>query len=915
MKKKLAILLILANWTHVSYNKLIIGDPNAADNTTFSFTVGFVKYEDKTQNSFPRFWTATDDPNIANMADDTKKYGLSLINQAPSYLNSEIQIQAIPMTNSGDALIFENKNSTVTSITEPNPMWGAAFKLFDIGLQKPIFVLQDQTNFLYSVHNIEHYEASKKENITQLLRYDFGTGKNVNALKSFLNGIYTAYSDGDFGTTPSYIALLENSKIQDENNSKIINPYLNFLASAPVGLDTTALIGGPGKPNLQSLGTSIGIDIVSNRIFFYTQAQAGVSGIAFPIAQIFLTQDKNNSKNLLFGLLAPENVITQDTVISATNSNTIRITAVKLMYTSTNLPYMIIARDQGTGPQTIYALPLINKGVYTGMIADYSSVTTKFGTFKPTFIERYFTHVLSDQSQIDPNNTALLPQLKVGGLSDLPISSTHDIKQIYVVGDSIYAVIDQEYSTQDAPGTYRSQAILSSQGYIIGWTPWSRVLGSDKQMNYSFVDFKYLTGLYVAAQAPSSTPQFKSIYQTTFTHDSNLSAFLLAALGVGGIQGIFNFNQQTQGFNNALSMLIATAFNKVTIGQTGYLNNAIFKVMPNPNIVEFSDDSIHNHGALIAAEIAHDTNNNHYIFAGGVTGVSVLSNNTTGVSWNGNLNSVNDLDSNEISWKKIVDVPFVKKLVWDTNYLYILTSTHLYRIQLEPNKFTLNPTEKLNIETVLKGTDLGASTYFLDAIIDNGYALLGTTSGLYQFSGKAIKINLPGGLPAVSQITAIAPNNNPSHSFKNLSNIYVLNNTFGTEQAKIYRLVIQDETVQMLPDQLVALKTDLYKGIPTAFITFDYFISSYFTDGSWNTAQSYYAGPNQPENSGATPFVVQLQAGIRSGQSSSQVIMPMLTNRAPLPFLKLATNLLNLIRESTSGELIVAGDFQAYTNA
>lgn len=917
MKKKLTFLLILANHIPFLHSKLVIGDSNAAPNNTFSFTIGFTKYQDKTETSFARFWSATNDANIANMPDDTKKYGLSFTNQAASYVDPSFEIKATPMTNDEDAIIFELDDNKVISPTEPNPIWGAAFSLFDV-VQKPIFVLQNQLNNLYSVYNIERYEApATGENTTQLLRYNFGAGQEIKALKGFINGIYAAYSQGNFGSTPSNIALLERSQLQDVNNPNMGSPYLKLIGSAPVTVDTLALIGGPGKTSLSSLGTSIGIDVVASRIFFYTQAQAAVSGIAFPIAQILVAQSSQGVTSLLFSPIVPENVVNQNTVISATNSASIRITAAKSMLTSTDLQYMIVAQDAGTGPQTIYALPLVTKGLYSGMIADFSSITTKFGTLKPTFVERYFTNVLSDPSQIDPTNTAIQNQLRVGGSSTLPINSG-DIKQVYVVGDSVYAVIGQEYDAHNAPGTYRSQALFSSQGYIIGWTPWARVLGSEQQMNYSFVDNKYLTGTYVAATTSSATPEFKSMYQTTFNTTSNLSEFLTAAQGsVGGIQGLFNFNQYTSGFNNSISMLISTAFNKVALAQTGYLDSGVFKIMQNPTVLGFSfNEKTKNQGPLIAAEIAHDSNNNHYIFVGGVNGVSILTNDSTGISWNGNLSSINDLNSDQITWKKLGDFSFVKKLIWDTDYIYILTSNGLFRILLDPNKFTLNPTEKLNVELVLKGTDVGTTTYFLDAIIDNGYCLLGTTSGLYRFNNNnLLKITIPGGLPAVSQITAICPNNNPAHSFKDMSNLIILNSTFGTQQSKIYRFAIENEIITMLPDTLVATPANLFQGIPSAFITFDNFISSYFTDGSWNTAQSYYVGPNQPENSVATPFVMQIQSSIHSGQSSSQVIMPMLTNMAPFPFLRLTSNILNMTRETTSGELIVAGDFEAYTNA
>jgi hypothetical protein len=928
MKKKIIQLILLTSYSAIIKTILVIGDPNAAANTTFSFNVGFVKYDPKTDNSFPRFWTATNDTSIASMPDDTKQYGLSTIVQTPPYLYPDEKSIATPMANSEPATIYQANGTQVSFTVEPNPIWGNAFQLFDVIMQKPIFVVNGQPSRLYSVYNIERYlTTTTKPNVTDLLRYDFGASEQIGAIHGFMDSVYTAYSTGVFGSGASNLALIERKQTTDAQGN--VQPYLNLLASAPLTTSSEILTGGIGQPALASFGPQISINTILRRVYFATQATAGSTGVAVALGQILIS-NANNVYSMLFAPVAPESLLasatTVDTVVSAASSNSIRITQTTGMLTSTNLPYIIIARDNGTGPQTIYALPLMNTGDYSGMIADFNSVTTNFGSYKPVFLNRYFTNVLSDISQISLSNPVIQNQITVGGA--LPLGAGDNIEQLYSLGDSVYVTIANQYTSNTAPGTYRSQAIFASDGHIVSWTPWTRVLGSDKQMLYSFIDYKMLTSLYVAAVTPNVTPAFKSIYQTTFTSTSNLAPFLTAAPGYSGIQGLFDFNQKTPGFNNAVSMMIATGFQKVTFGQTGALNSGIFQAlaMTNSDVVSFSDNAISKQTSMIGAEIAHDANNNHYIFASGASGVCVYTDDTTGVTWNGNLSGIAQLNTGQ-TWKQVGKFSFVKKLVWDTNYIYILTSTAIYRIALDPNKFTAESTANLNVEIFLEAATINSSTYFLDLIIDNGYCLLGTTQGLYQIAGNIQKIDLPGGLPAVSQLSVISPsvNLNGQRSFQALSNLYVLNSTFGTQQAKIYRFLIQNGALTLLPDSVVSVPGNLTKGKPAPFIIFDNYISSYFTDGSWNIAESYFLGLDQPgnnlddsensQNKLMTPFVLQVNSTVHSGLSSSQVIMPMLTSQIMLPFISFGSNINNMVRETTSGALIASGEFQAHANA
>lgn len=919
MKKSLYILTILACSTPQTYTQLVVGDPNAATNTTFSFDVGFVAYDDKSELSPARWWSATNDATIATFPDATKQYGLAYTVQTASYINPDTTIQATPMATSGDATLFAWDGTNVIPSQGPNPIWNGQFTNFDVSNHKPLFTVASAPNILYSVQEIKLFatETETDVNSTSLLIHDFGAGQQVKTIRGLLDTLYAIYANGAFGSAASNQMTIFNRTVGPSANTTVGQPYLSPLATQDITVNTNALKGGSAQPAVASFGPYVTIRLAFFTAYVGIQATAAIGGVANGILLPQLTAS-GSTYTLNFEQLAQTPVITGgfDTIVSAESGHTIRITDLAGMLTSTNLQYMIVARDTGTGPQTIYAMPIVSTGTYIGAIADYTSISTVFGTKPPIFASRNFDTIISDGNQISLSNPSVATQITVGG-GALPLDSGSNVQRLFVVGDSVYAVLGGIYSSTQQPGTFRSQAIFAADGHIIAWTPWARVLGSDSQMNYAFIDSQTLTGFYVAAETPSATPSYNSLFETTFTTNSNLAPFLTdLPFSQGGTQGIFNFGQTTSGFNNAISLLIATSLNRIVIGQTGYNNGTTFVIKPmnSSDVISFSGTAINDQQAIVAAEIAHN-GINHWIFAAGISGVSVLTDNTTGYTWHNNLANVAALNAGQ-TWKTVGNFSNVKKLVWDSTNIYILTNTNIYSIALDPAKFTATPTTPLNAEIILAASTIGANVSLLDLIVDNGYCLVGTTNGLYELNnGNLQQIVIPQGLPAISKLIAISTNQTPQHNFKTLSNLLVLNNSFGTQQARLHRFLIQNGAISQLPDTFAAQQGSTTQGIPAPFIIFDSYISNYFTDGSWNVANSYYLGPNQPQGSAATPFLQQIMSGVRSGLSSSQVIMKMYATYAPLPFISTGSNNLGLLRETTSGAIISAGEFEAYTNA
>lgn len=920
MKKSLYIFILLICTTTGTKTQLVVGDPNATTGNTFSFDIGFMSYDEKTDTSPARWWVATNDTDIATLPAETQQYGLSFVIKAASYLTPGTVIQATPMATPGNAAVFSWNGSAVTQTSVPNPIYGGVFTNFLVSNHKPVFTVAASPNILYSVQDIKLYAQETETNVnsTQLLALDFDAytgvnGQEIAAIQGFIDTIYTAYANGVFGTATSKITVAARQAGPNENNQA--QQYLKPLATTPITISTNALKGGVSNPDVASFGPFVSI----KNALFLTYVTLQATADTGPACGIMLTQLSSNNSVLDFEQLAPSAVLNAtgiDTVVSAAAGNTIRITDAAGMATSTNLQYIIVARDTGTGPQTVYAVPIVSTGIFKGTIADYTVIKTNFGIKPPVFISRNFTTVVSDVSQIDIANADVQAQITVGG--GLPPLASGNINKLFVVGDSVYVVLGGEYDTNQQPGTFRSQAIFAADGHIISWTPWSRVFGSDLQMVYGYVDTNSLVGCYAAATTPSSTPSYQAIFETIFNNSSNFSPmFVQLPYTLGGTQGLFNFGQTTPGFNDAISLLVATSLNRVVIGQTGAINSATeFGVltMSDGDVLVFTGEAINNQQAIVAAEMAHN-GSNHWLFVGGVSGVSVLTYDVAGYTWAGNLLNIVGLDAGQ-TWKTVGNFSMVKKLVWDSTYLYVLTNSAIYRIFLDPNAFKAEPTTTLSVETIVVAKNISPNLSFLDIIVDSGYALIGTTNGLYKWmSGVLSTVDVPGGLPAISKLIAIAPSQTPQNDFLTLSNLLVLSNSFGTQQARLSRFVLQNGAITPLPDTIVTQYNQPTVGQPGPFIVFNNYISNYFSDGSWNVANSYFLGVNQPQNITATPFLQQISSNVRSGLSSSQVIMPQYSNYAPLPFISMGANNLALLRESTSGAVISAGEFQAYTNA
>ena len=270
-------------------------------------------------------------------------------------------------------------------------------------------------------------------------------------------------------------------------------------------------------------------------------------------------------------------------IVAADGANEeVQISKVRTIETSTRLDYLIVAGGNGTtSGNKVFALPLVNKAKVTnvnlstntdqGTLADVTSTPTDYYQ-DGSFYYRAFTEVATSSADlfIDSSAGAL-----VGG-GPLPLDSTKKISDLFVQKDAVFAVVDQESSTEDA-GIWQSQAIFDEKGRIANWTAWEKVVGTTTKVFSGGLNST--TGIYYYVTENNSS-EVKTVKKTSWsagyrdgllggtTGDSSVGLVELAydqlSQKKGGIQGLKIFRaSSTTGLGNNFNLAIATGDKKI----------------------------------------------------------------------------------------------------------------------------------------------------------------------------------------------------------------------------------------------------------------------------------------------------------------------------------------------------------------
>jgi hypothetical protein len=844
---------------------VIPGDAPLDSHTTMINPIGSFAF-DTANNSYSRFTLFIG----AGSAVSGNRYAVGRLERQRDNQFSGDQ-KVIPMA---PLQVLINNNAHMVS----NPLCGAEIAYLAQVNNKPGVVTTAQNNLVHIIRNDEGSAIYSSPEMRDVNGQISGGILKFTGIESYSGGFFAAAvaacGSHSLSAIGGGISLVTTQKIGDNSGQENIvvcnaNPYDSITSDncpSPVNRGTQALaIGG----DLTSLDiTDMYWDAQLGRLLLAFNVRSG-SNSNYGARAVAMGQLAGSNK-LIIRPIAPSQVFTSsgDQIIGAVGSQVpVSIAKVRTMYTSTKSTYLIVVGGNGDSEcvgNQVYAMPLVtgNSNAY-GMLADVNQTPKNFRTFeKPALTSNDIFTTHSQGAQVG------------GGL--LPLSTHQNVRDISVVGDTVYIAISDSYDGTTEPGIWSSQAIINNTGSIVAWTPWVRSAGTGSpvlgvQMDRARASFWYLTG--------TSTADINTIRITDLSASKdNLLAGTFDDQSVGlaqiiscneysepiQIQGLKDFSRTTPGFDN-VSLLVATSTNRVVIAETGRQQCSGQGFIPHTGdfksgmSISYDGSLLHSSTGLVAivqggvlADLGPITTaaiathgNDHWLVVGGINGLAVLADDN-GYGWQGSINSLADLAALNLSFRMLKSTNsgyhIVRSLVVQDNNLFIMTYDHLDRVELTPASVKQGLITPSIIATL---KDLGISSYgdFNDLVLYGPLALLATSKGLYR-SGNGINVQIADGSNAVGWLPVIIPEwNGPVQQIFSISSysgalvksdLYLLCAYRGLNSAHINRFFVDTPICSNVTDSTIQpFKSDYFvMNKPSYVIDFGYYIDSLFMQGS-----------------------------------------------------------------------------------
>lgn len=715
-----------------------------------------------------------------------------------------------------------------------------------------------------------------------------------------------------------------------------------------VPFDVTQPVLKIGDP-LASLGQVIDIhfDHILDRFYIAVQLQAGATSTDGGRA---LVVGMTQGEKLVLIPIAPDSAFDTggDQIVGGIGANEqLSIHKVRTMRTTTNLAYAIVVGgngDSATTARMVYALPLASRAVdpmLNGTLANANVAPVENSSSQVPF--RVFGRTLN-QVALQPSDTVRATDAAafVGGAE----LESGDIDDIFVMGDTVFVAVGTPDVNQ-LPGIYYSQAIFDDTGKVKGWTLWQRVAGTTAQ-TFGFV-FEQMQGNFTFMSGADAGDIF-TVQQTQWGSGSpDLSAQLVTQIQTtlprdqGGIEKLIDKQSTDFGLHD-ISLLLATGGDTVTLAQTGQVvsgvlqptagpaawplfsfdNGTINTTLPTgpgtPIVVSIAGGVLTDVSKLVTAEVITNgaSGDTGWLVVGGTHGVAILSD-AAGGGWD----TATGLGPNFVglhagmSFKLFGSYSFVRKLVQDGNFLYVLTDYQLDRIDLTAGNPGLG---QINPVTIATSADIvGLPGSLSDCLVSGPFALLGTTNGLVR-SGNAVDIRVTSnvletgwklvppleGTQAVQQIIPITKTNRASDATNPLfdgANIYVLNTYRGKQRSQITRFTIEPVTTTVDDTTLMPIPDRYVVSVPSFLLNYGALRTQFVTDGAL-----FMAGRDRIRSE--IPIVTvpraprEPQSGIAGrelGVPQAQIILPLAIDEG--------STIATMLRSHAAGNWFIAGDF------
>ena len=917
MIKKLLLCGLLSCGAAQLQSVVAVGDTPTAS-TTFQFSVGLGIYD----ASAERLWTLAGQ-NTSSMTPHVQSYGIAYTPFISVDSQSGKTLTAYPYLPSDSIITTAFDGNLVlpdTSVT--NPLLGQDFSTVTFLGTYLTAVARATPRYIYLLQAATFYDGQlgitspNGYSIMNLL--DLGASNQAKEIAGSLQGVlFIASAQGTFGTDPSQIAFastfVQSASIAGQSTSCT---GMVLQASLPVTTSTPVLTAG--GVNLTSIGSSVTlypspIQALQMYVGVDVTARAGGHAVGLFVAQANQAVDSTPA-SVSFDSIIPDFIATSglQTPISTTATNSVAVADVTTAITSTGFSYIINSRYDQTGQQFVYAMPMVTMSSTisdNGKVADFNSIVQNFQIIGVTYRVQGFGSVITDANQIDiaSADKVVTKRLQVGA-GAVPLAPGQFIEQLVAQGDAVYITIQHPFATGCTPGMFKSQALFDPQGRIQSWSPWQRVAGTDDQMLFAIKNRVSDATMYVSGASSNS------IQQTTWNNSGDLAAFVVQTQSSlpnnnGGIQGIIPFPVTTQGFtalpDAQVSMLLATGNGAVVVAQTGHLVDNTFQILTQTSETSIILDASLGLtiGSVVSADFGTDDAGNVWLFMAGDGGVAVLSK----PDGSGFASLPNDLAAQALidEWqtcKTLGSFIFVKKIVADGTYLYVMTQDAVYRFLALPNKFRTTSPDNLAAQLVVSANSLASNALCTDMLVTHGIVMLGTTAGFYTINAQSgtpgipAAVEIPGGLSAVSRLQLVS---DYKYSFVpdtyRIGNLYVLTIDYSLQQARLNRFAVENEVLTPIQDQLLA-------GQNGPLLIFDYMSNNIFIDGSLGFATSYRIRS-------IPPAIKYLQYTLQAGKSSTQILLKANTTNLPISAVLNSLGVAALTRDYASGSLVVGGQF------
>lgn len=915
---------LLCCFTMMSLNaaELIKGDEQASG-TTFSFPVN----------------KAVRDPNDDALFIGAQQAGAGVF--ALSGLNAASQ-QAQPLA--PEIITLNNE------VEQPNPLFSQGIALLDLmettdSRRTPIMVSTSDLTRVYLMREFNRFDHISMFATNPLLDATMQVTQGIVGIVGFRGGFRSAalaavtpHSTGIFGDTGSGFTSLAYDQVNQQvpgvdGAAPTIRNVFYFSQVSGTAFDrssTAIAINGAVTSLTQNLAMHWNRIIQEGYVGF--QLVGGPNG-----ARSLMITDVNNAGVITLRQFAPDSAFDNagNQIIGGLGASiNLSIQSVAGMETSTGLSYLIVQGGNGTPSETsnsVYALPVINARNKYGAVVDsahqgvLASVNAQVYTFydgnNPSrFIRRRFI-----EPAVLPVDTprATDAAAQVGGG---PIA-LGTIQALSVMYDAVIVSVSEVvgYNEPCRTGMFISRSIFDDAGKIKAWTPWERMGGVAEPVFHTEISIESGNITYLTGNTPSS---INSVYRTAWGLGSEpgLNEYALQINSLypntnGGVQGLVDVPFGTPGLNG-ISMLIAGGNASVTLTEvgaqnytgdqqcphtSGYADNAtVFQdgiisgpISSSALMLTIQGGALNDVGPITSSVIGvNSMMNQGYLFVGGSRGLAVLTK-PDGSGWS----TVNGLGPNfsglteGMAFTTLGNYSFVRKLIVDGKFLYVVTAKKVDRIDLSTSPAFTATTVASSISLVFDKNDT-----ILDGVVSGKFGLLATTKGMFRISNdndiSLITIDdnkywslvpVPNGVVPPQQFLVSSTTGRETDVARdNGGMIQLLSAYLGSNRARVNRFSVKDVSYTLIDDTTILPLSDVeIEGFNSSFITFSGFRSTFTSDGALSLhtmGRTLLVSPYIKTRGFRTGPEIRLGDG--NGTLIGQVL-----------------------RSSTSGSWLVAGDF------